>query len=60
MLAFFQENAATILVGLAVAALLGLALWSILRDRKRGGHACCGGDCSGCCSCSHGNGCNAK
>ena len=36
-------------VGLVVLAVLGLALWKLLRDKKRGKGSCsCGGGCPGC------------
>ena len=49
MLHLLQENLATILVGLALLLLVGLALWGALAPRRRarrnGG---CGGGCCGC------------
>ena len=40
----------TIVIAVAIAALLGLALRSLIRERKNGG---CSGNCSGCSGCSH-------
>lgn len=47
MLAFIQQNIATILIGAALAALLALAVLSMVRNRLKGKSAC-GCDCGGC------------
>jgi hypothetical protein len=44
---FLVQNAATLLVGAAVALLVLLAALKLARDRKRGRTAC-GSCCSGC------------
>lgn len=55
MLEWIASNAASLIVGLVVLAVLGLALWKLLRDKKRGkGNCSCGGGCPGCSgSCTH-------
>ncbi len=40
----------TLFVGLAVALLVGAALWKVIADR-RAGKGSCGGDCSKCKGC---------
>lgn len=54
MLQFISDNLASILAGIAVAAILAIAIWSMHRDKKKNP---CGGGCSGCggcggCSCA--------
>ena len=47
MITWFQENLGTVIVLLIVLAVIGLAVLSIVRDRKKGKNGCgCG--CSGC------------
>lgn len=48
MLHLLQENLATILVGLALLLLVGLALWGALAPRRRAKRGGCGGGCCGC------------
>lgn len=49
MFEWLAANAANLLVGLAVLAVLGLALRKVLRDKRRGKGGCsCGGGCPGC------------
>ena len=49
MFEWIASNAASLIVGLVVLAVLGLALWKLLRDKKRGKGSCsCGGGCPGC------------
>lgn len=48
MLRLLQENLATILVGLALLLLVGLALWGALAPRRRAKRGGCGGGCCGC------------
>ncbi|MEE0515856.1 MAG: FeoB-associated Cys-rich membrane protein [Emergencia sp.] len=46
-------NLQTMIVLVIVIALVGLALRSIIRSRKRGGGCCgCSGGCCGCSGCS--------
>ena len=45
MLQFISDNLASILAGIAVAAILAIAIWSMHRDKKK---SPCGGSCSGC------------
>jgi len=44
----------TIIVVVIIAALMGLAIWGMIRSRKKG--SCCGG-CSGC---SHAKACRTN
>ena len=46
MLAFIGNNLPTILVGAVILALIGLALWSMRRSKKKGSGCC--GSCAGC------------
>ena len=46
MLAFLSENWATILICLALAAIIFLAIRKIVRDRRKGSSCSCG--CEGC------------
>ena len=49
MFEWIASNSASLIVGLVVLAVLGLALWKLLRDKKRGKGSCsCGGGCPGC------------
>ncbi len=48
MLAFFSANWGTILVLCIVAAVIGLAVWSLVRDKRRGKSTCSCGGCDGC------------
>ena len=49
MLQFILDHLATLLVGLAVAALLALSLCAMRRDKKKHAHeGGCGGGCGGC------------
>lgn len=50
MLQFISDNLASILAGIAVAAILAIAIWSMHRDKKK---SPCGGSCSGCSGCSY-------
>ena len=43
MLRLLQENLATVLVGLAMLLLIGLALWGALAPRRRAKRGGCGG-----------------
>ena len=47
MLSFLSQYGYTILIIIALIALFGLLLWSLLREKKAGKSSCCGG-CSGC------------
>lgn len=38
----------TVIVGLIVLALVGLAVYSMVKDKKNGKSIQCGGDCSKC------------
>lgn len=54
MIAFLSENLATILVGLAVAALFFFAVRRMIRQHKEGGcPGGCGGSCGSCNGCPH-------
>ena len=54
MLAWFAANLINIVLILAVAALLGLIVRGMIRDRKAG-RSSCGGSCADCGAC-HGCG----
>lgn len=58
MLQFISDNLATILVGLAVAALLALSLWAMHCGKKK--HAHDGGCGGGCCGCPYAGKCHGK
>lgn len=47
MLAWLSENIGTILIILVLAAIVALAIRSIVKDRKSG-KSSCGGNCSAC------------
>ena len=47
MFSWIAENVAAFIVVIAVAALLALAVAALLRDKKKGRHAC-GCDCAHC------------
>ena len=51
MLTFLVANAATILVGLAVLAVVGLIIRTMARNQKAG-KSSCGCNCAGCPSCT--------
>ena len=55
MFEWIASNAASLIVGLVVPAVLGLALWKQKKKKKRGKGSCsCGGGCPGCSgSCTH-------
>lgn len=55
MLAFISGNFPTIAVGAVVLALVGLALWSMHRAKKKGAGCACG--CGGC---PHAESCRTK
>jgi len=38
----------TIIISVILAALISLAVWSIIKAKKSGCHSSCGGDCSNC------------
>ena len=44
----------TILVGIALAAILTAIVWKLIRDKKRGKSVICGGDCGSCGGACHG------
>lgn len=47
MLDWLSENAATVIVSVILAAVVGLVIFIMVRDRKKGASGCgCG--CSGC------------
>ncbi len=54
MIEFFSENLSTILITLVVILLMGLAIYSMVRNKKKGG------SCSGCSGCSHSSGAKHK
>ena len=58
MLQFIADNIATILVGLAVLAILIASLWVMYRDKRKAAKA--GGCGCGCCSCPYAGGCGHK
>ena len=51
MLNWFAQNLGTILIALALAAVVVLILRGLLRDRRKGKHSC-GGNCGACGGCS--------
>ena len=54
MLQFILDHLATLLVGLAVAALLALSLCAMRRDKKKHAHE------GGCCGCPYAGKCHGK
>ena len=58
MLQFILDHLATLLVGLAVAALLALSLCAMRRDKKKYAHE--GGCGGGCCGCPYAGKCHGK
>ena len=58
MLQFILDHLATLLVGLAVAALLALSLCAMRRDKKKHAHE--GGCGDGCCGCPYAGKCHGK
>ena len=58
MLQFILDHLATLLVGLAVAALLALSLCAMRRDKKKHAHE--GGCGVGCCGCPYAGKCHGK
>lgn len=58
MLQFILDHLATLLVGLAVAALLALSLCAMRRDKKKPAHE--GGCGGGCCGCPYAGKCHGK
>ncbi len=49
MLEWLCVNAASVAVGLAVLAVVALAAWKVLKDKKHGKGSCsCGSGCGGC------------
>lgn len=53
MLTFLKANFLTIVVSLILLIIVGLIIYSIVKDKKAG-KGCCGGDCSRCqASCTH-------
>lgn len=53
MLAFLSKNIGTIIVLLIVIAVVAVVTAKMVKDKKAG-KAVCGGDCSKCHGCSHG------
>jgi len=49
--AWFAENLGTILVTLALAAVVAAIVLGMRKEKKRGRSPCCG-DCSGCSGCA--------
>lgn len=47
MLAWIQAHIAVILICVALVAVLALAVWSLVRDKKRG-RSSCGANCAHC------------
>lgn len=47
MLAWIQAHIAVILICVALVAVLALAVWSLVRDKKRG-KSSCGANCAHC------------
>ena len=48
---WLKENLVTIAVCLVLAVVVGLIIWSMIRD-KRAGRSPCGGNCASCGVCS--------
>ena len=55
MLAWFAANVINIVLILVIAAVVGLILRGMIRDRKAG-KSSCGGNCAGCGACGGGCG----
>lgn len=53
MLNFIQANIWTIIVAVVLAVIVGLIIRSLVKDKKSG-KGICGGDCSNCHGCPHG------
>ena len=49
MIAFLMDNGATILICLALAAVIGVTIWRAVKHK---------GNCSGCASCGHCTACS--
>ncbi|MCR5322190.1 MAG: FeoB-associated Cys-rich membrane protein [Lachnospiraceae bacterium] len=47
MIAWITDNIANIVIVIILLTVIGLAVWSIIRNRKKG-RSCCGGSCGGC------------
>jgi len=48
MLTWFIDNLATILIGLALAAIIAVIILVMIRNKKKGKSSCGCGSCSGC------------
>ena len=59
MIAWFAAHLVDILLILAVAAVVGLCVYSMIADKKAG-RSSCGGSCSSCSSCAMGGACHRK
>ncbi len=53
MLNFIQANIWTIIVAVVLTVIVGLIIRSLVKDKKSG-KGICGGDCSNCHGCPHG------
>ncbi|MBQ2444155.1 MAG: FeoB-associated Cys-rich membrane protein [Clostridia bacterium] len=53
MLEWLSANMGTISVGIIVLAVILLAFFSVVKDKKNGKNcSSCGGGCNGCCGCT--------
>lgn len=59
MIAWLTSNLATIVVGIVFFAIVGLVIWSMVRDKKSG-KSSCGGNCGGCSGCGMSGSCHPK
>ena len=50
MIAWLENNLGTILTTLALAAIVALIIRGMIKDKKKGKHACCS-DCAHCALC---------
>lgn len=54
MFEWLAANLASVIVALVVLAIVGLIVWKLAKDKKRGKGSCsCGGECGSCGACSH-------
>lgn len=56
MFEWLYANLSTIFVALVLAVIVGLIIYSMIRDKKKG-KSSCGGNCAGCAGCA---GCTDK
>ncbi len=60
MLEFISNNVGTIIVLAVLFLIVGAILVGMLRDRKKGKHISCGGNCGNCGACAYSGKCPSK